>query len=61
MVVTNPTDEVLPQTILAESPRVLNFPLLLVVDDDWRELGLGSKLRRQGVSGGGFQKGDVED
>jgi hypothetical protein len=34
---------------------------LLVVDDDWRELGLGSKLRRQGVSGGGFQKGDVED
>jgi hypothetical protein len=30
----------------------LNFPLLLVVDDDRRGLGLGSKLGRQRVRGG---------
>jgi hypothetical protein len=33
----------------------------LVVDDDRRGLWLGSKLRRQGISGGGFQERDVEN
>jgi hypothetical protein len=64
VIVTNPTDEVLEQAVFNESPRIkdfLNFPLLLVVNDNRRGLGLRGKLRRQRVSGGGFQEGDVEN
>jgi hypothetical protein len=64
MVVSNPTDKVFQEAVLAESPRVenlLNFPLLLVVDNDRRGLGLGSKLGRQRVRGGGFEERDVEN
>jgi hypothetical protein len=55
MVVSNPTDKVVQEAVLAESPRVknfLNFPLLSVVDDDRTGLWLGSKLGRQRVRGG---------
>jgi hypothetical protein len=64
VVVANPTDEVLQEAVLTESPGVndfFNFPLLLVVNDDQRGLGLRGKLRRQGVCGGGFQETDVEN